>query len=115
MKAEVIIIVGTLLTLLGVNTSNVMFPYYNRPKIFRGKWGNLFFFVINTGIILGTMSLLIWSFKEVTWYISVFLIFGCVLFFSLIFHFLPIFLRSALGPIFSSLGLLILHYIMWSK
>ena len=66
------------------------------------------------GTMLLTVSLVIWSFKEVTWYINILVIVGSVAVFSYVYNFLPMILReSALGPILAFVGLLVLHYIVW--
>jgi hypothetical protein len=114
MRAELIVFLGTCLVSLGVFSANPMFPIYNRPAIFRGGWGAPFFALITMGIMLGAISLLIWSFKEVTWYINILVIAGSVAVFSFVYGLLPSILReSAFGPLLAFGGLLVLHYIAW--
>jgi hypothetical protein len=113
MRAELIVVLGTCLVSLGVFSANPMFPIYNRPKIFRGGWGAPFFAIVTTGITLSALLLLVWSFKEVTWYINILVIIGSITVFSYVYGFLPIILReSAFGPLLAFLGLLVLQYVV---
>lgn len=114
MRAELIVFLSACLVSLGVFSSNPMFTISNRPAIFRGGWGAPFFGLVIMGIMLGTVSLAIWSFKEVIWYINILVIVGSIAVFSYVYSLLPTMLReSALGPILAFIGLLVLHYIVW--
>lgn len=116
MKPELVISLGTTLVAFGVSTLNPMFPTYNRPRIFRGKWGELLFFFIATFYFIGAISLLIWSFMNISWYVNILVIAGTLTLFSFLFNLIPSVIRmTAIGPIIAFWGLLIMHYVLWRK
>ena len=114
MAPDFIVILGSSLVTLGVFSSNQMFPIYNRPLVFAGAFGNLFFGIVLTTIVFGGMALVVWSFLHISWYINLLLIFLSVFGFSLWYNFLPSFLReSAFGPLIAAVGLIILNCVAW--
>ena len=93
-----------------------MFPRFNRPEVFRGRWGELLFGIVTLFIFLGGISTLVWSFLNITWYVSLLVIIVAFAVSIPMIQFLPaLFTGSALSPIAAAIGLLALHYVAWSK
>lgn len=93
---------------------NPMFPDYNRPGIFSGKWGNAFFMGLGFWLMVLPLILLIWSFINITWYINVFLIAGSFAVTDICLRlFRNILLSTAFSPILSFIVLAILNAIAW--
>jgi hypothetical protein len=116
LRPELIVFLAVWLCFLGVYSAAPMFPAFNRPVLFRSRRGELLFFAVNTTVIIASLSLLLWSFLHITWYIDLLLIVGSGAIFSGVYRFLPPILTcSAFGPIVSALGLLFLHNFAWFK
>lgn len=114
MRPELTICAAVWFCGLGVFSAAPMFPAINRPGLFRGRWGELLFLAINTTVIGSSVSLLLWSFLNVTWYITILVIVGSGSIFSVVYRFLPpILVCSALAPFVSAVGLLFLHRFTW--
>ena len=115
MQPEVTISIGVFLGVVGVMSAQPMFSILNRPNLFRGKWGEIFFFVVTSAVWFFGLSLVVWSFTKVTWYINIPLLIGAfILSGVIIYPLLPGFLRAtAVGPIFSGIGLAVLHNWTW--
>lgn len=114
MYAELIVATGVFFSCLGVMSAEPMFPLINRPVIFRGKWGEWFFTLVTALIFLGALSLLIWSFLNVTWYVNLLVLVGSFLLSAFAIQLLPPFLiHSAFGPSIAAVGLIALHHLAW--
>ena len=114
MAPELIVMLGFCLASLGVFSANPMFPIYNRPKIFRGAWGEPFFALLTFITMISTASLFVWGFMKVIWYINILIVVGSVVVFSWIYQLLPLlFSQSAIAVIVSAVGLLIIDYLIW--
>lgn len=115
MKAEWLVILSSCCWALGMYTVRPILPIYNRPEIYRGTWGTLFFTIVTAGITFGSISLLIWSFLNVKWYITILLVIGSLFVFALLYRFIPLIIReSAFGSIIAFVGFVILNYAAWS-
>lgn len=113
MQPEIVIVVAACLCCLGVLSAEPMFPISNRPEIFRGS-GQILFAAVNFAITVSSLSLLIWSFTKITWYVNIGLIVGALFGAAIVFQFLPAILReSAIGPFVSAIGLIVLHNWAW--
>lgn len=111
---ELLVMICCCFATLGVQSANPMFDRFNRPVLFRGRYGEHLFAFICLITVLSSISTLIWSFASITWYINILLIAGSVSIFDYISNFLPPTLtQSAVGPIVAAIGLLIAQYLMW--
>ena len=110
MRPELIVAVGVFLACLGVTTATPMFPAFNRPAVFRGKWGESAFMVTNLVLVAGTIGTILYSFINLTWYVSILLLVGALVVSSFIIQFVPAAIRqSAAGPIIAALGFVALR------
>ena len=114
MRAELIVALGVFLAWLGMYSIGDMVPRINRPRIFRGKWGEGAFGGMALSVAIFSVSMLVWSFLHIAWYINVPILIGALVVSILAVKFLPIiFVDSVLAPITAAFGLAILHYIAW--
>ncbi len=90
-----------------------MIERWNRPELFRGKAGELLFGVANLLVIFGSISLIVWSFMHVTWYVAAGLMIAGVVVGRVAVSVLPFVFMSALGPLLAAGGIIVLHYIAW--
>lgn len=115
-EPEIIVITGSFASYMSARSTNPMFAEYNRPLIFSGKWGVPFFFALTALIFILSLSLLVWSFIEITWYVNICLIIGALSLSTYIYRFIPNFITgSALGPILSVILLDFLNYLAWKR
>jgi hypothetical protein len=111
---ELILILTVFLFVFGVHSTTKCIPILDRPGLFLGRWGEGFFLAVCLSIPLLTLSLVVWSFIQITWYVNIMLLIGTAVVASIALYFLPVILVfSALGPIISTIGLIILHNIAW--
>ena len=114
MRAELIVAAGVFFVWLGVSSANPMFPRFNRPSIFRGTWGEPFFGLVTLSILAGAISLLVWSFANITWYVNLLVLVGALVISENLVRVLPaFFVGSALAPVVAATGLVILHNLAW--
>lgn len=114
MRAELVVFLATVCACLGVYTTNPMFPMHNRPEVFRGTRGDLFFTGVVFSILIAGGSLLVWSFLAITWYVNLLLIVGSMAVFAVAYPLLPMMLtRTAIGSIVSAVALVFLSHWAW--
>src|SRR5712691_10420621 len=90
------------LAFIAASSATPMFERWNRPELFRGKGGELLFGVMNLLILGGSISLLVWSFMHVTWYVAAGLIIAGVVVGRVAIRALPLVFMSALGPLLAA-------------
>lgn len=116
MSANLILILASLFHGLALISIRPMLPLYNRPEIFRGAKGDKLFLFMQIVIIILSLSIFIWSFLYAGFLKSILFIIGSFLVAPLVARFIipTVITRTALGPIVSSIALLILNLIAWS-
>jgi hypothetical protein len=115
MRSQIVMSAATLLSCVGVIPSIAMLRSGNRPKIFTGAVGDFFFFLVASSIVFCTGSMILWSLLKIPWYLDLSLIACNVLVFLLVARYVPkVVLYSAIGPILSAFGLIVLHNLAWS-
>jgi hypothetical protein len=98
---------------VGAFSAEPMIERFNRPAMFREKWGEAFFYALGFTTLTGSVSLVVWSFIHVTWYIAMGLLVTGGIAATLACRWLPIPFMTALGPILAAMNILVLHYWAW--
>lgn len=120
MEPELRIILSTVFTSIGQTTLKPMFhPTHGecyRPGIFIGKWGEAFLSAIGFLYVVLPISLLVWSFINVIWYMVIVLVIGSfVVSKSLMLIFPRLLLSTVISPLLSLAFLCCLHNSAWFK
>jgi len=88
----------------------------NLPWIFAGRRGGIFLLSIQICILLGGLSMAVWSFTSMPWYIATSVLLITPSLSWLVFPYMPLLLQtSALGPIFSASALILINLWAWSR
>lgn len=92
-----------------------MMPMHNRPLIFMGQTGDKRFHLLQMAMIVLTLSMVVWSFINVGFFLTVILAIVCLLICPIIIRlvFPALFLATALAPIVSAVGLFIINIAVW--
>ena len=91
-----------------------MFPSQRRPAVYRGERGEVLFSLVTFSILVGSISIAIWAFVHMTWYVSLFVLvvaFAATAF--IIKRFLFIIVGFPSTPITAAIGLVVLQYFAW--
>jgi hypothetical protein len=113
MNPEITPLLVGLFAYIGAASATPMFEPFNRPEIFRRGFGEALFGVLNLIIFIGSVSLIVWSFIHVTWYVAAGLLVAGVVAGTFACRIMPLFLMSAMGPLIAGLAILSLHYLAW--
>jgi len=116
MSPTVLLILASYFIALYIVALTPMQPIYNRPQMFWGARGQKQFFWLQTGLIIFTLSILLWSLITQGFFVA--LVFGAGTYFIgpiVVTRTSPTFLKnSAFGPLISFIVLAILNYVAWS-
>ena len=114
MRPELLVALAVFFSYMGASTASPMFSQDNCPKFFSGSGGQGLFMAVNSVIVLGSLSLLVWSFLHVSWYINVLILLGAMALTQSILRVLPTkFVRSAAAPVCAAVALCVLHRAAW--
>lgn len=113
MKTEIVPLLVGFAFCVGALSVRPMLERFNRPAIFLGGWGESFFGALRLVIIPGSISLVVWSFIHVTWYVAAGLLVGGAVAGSFACRTFPLPFMTALGPILSGAIIIVLHRLTW--
>jgi len=108
------VVLAVFLSVVGVTSITPMFPSFNRPHWLRGSFGDFFVGLVGLANFGFGISVVVWSFTEISWYIDIALVFGAFVVSSIVYLFLPAIIRFTLfGPLISGVWLTVLHNTVW--